>query len=179
MPQRNEPSRQEPARVSGSCWELLLMTRYIQYHTNDFDPSKGPTHEKTKIFGQMLLENCKFDQNLKCCRPLVGETMLLSNPRRQGRTRSLLITPLPSLSRSWDLLWPCPPHLYSLFLLILPQPTFLTLPLSRWKLRRCSSSSLSLIDSGSPPFRAERGGERAMGKASEQGDVQLEELERG
>ncbi len=37
----------------------MLSDRYMQYHINNVDPSKGPTHERAKKFGQMLIDNCK------------------------------------------------------------------------------------------------------------------------
>ncbi|ODN92793.1 hypothetical protein L198_05588 [Cryptococcus wingfieldii CBS 7118] len=32
---------------------------YMKYHIDNVDPSKGPTYEKVKQFGQILLENCQ------------------------------------------------------------------------------------------------------------------------
>ncbi|WVO17734.1 hypothetical protein L204_105432 [Cryptococcus depauperatus] len=33
--------------------------KYMQYHIDHADPSQGPTYEKVKKFGQILLDNCK------------------------------------------------------------------------------------------------------------------------
>lgn len=32
---------------------------YMKYHIDNVDVSKGPTYEKAKKFGQMLLDNCR------------------------------------------------------------------------------------------------------------------------
>ena len=32
--------------------------RYMKYHIDNVDASQGPTYEKAKKFGQMLLDNC-------------------------------------------------------------------------------------------------------------------------
>lgn len=32
----------------------------MQYHIDSVDPSKGPTYERVKKFGQILLDNCAY-----------------------------------------------------------------------------------------------------------------------
>ena len=39
--------------------------RYMKYHIDNVDASQGPTYEKAKKFGQMLLDNCMFIVELR------------------------------------------------------------------------------------------------------------------
>lgn len=35
------------------------LLEYMKYHIDNVDPSKGPTYEKAKRFGQILIDNCE------------------------------------------------------------------------------------------------------------------------
>jgi fatty acid synthase subunit alpha len=37
------------------------LLEYMKYHIDNVDASKGPTYEKVKKFGQILLDNCEWD----------------------------------------------------------------------------------------------------------------------
>jgi hypothetical protein len=36
------------------------LLEYMKYHIDNVDPSQGPTYEKAKKFGQILIDNCKL-----------------------------------------------------------------------------------------------------------------------
>lgn len=42
---------------------VLIGYRYMKYHIDSVDPSKGPTYERAKKFGQILLDNCTLGSN--------------------------------------------------------------------------------------------------------------------
>lgn len=39
--------------------------RYMKYHIDNVDASQGPTYEKAKKFGQMLLDNCTSNNRIE------------------------------------------------------------------------------------------------------------------
>jgi hypothetical protein len=39
--------------------------RYMKYHIDNVDASQGPTYEKAKKFGQMLLDNCTSSNGIE------------------------------------------------------------------------------------------------------------------
>lgn len=36
------------------------LLEYMKYHIDNVDPSMGPTYERAKKFGQILIDNCTF-----------------------------------------------------------------------------------------------------------------------
>ena len=40
------------------------LLEYMKYTIDNVDPSKGPTYEKAKKFGQILIDNCEYIEEL-------------------------------------------------------------------------------------------------------------------
>jgi hypothetical protein len=41
------------------------LLEYMQFHIDNVDVSKGPTYEKVKKFGQILIDNCESSSSAR------------------------------------------------------------------------------------------------------------------
>lgn len=74
-------------------WGIELIPRYMQYNIDRVDPSKGPTYEKAKRFGQILIDNCESESSASSIiqsysreehRSVCGDLHTILGQKRQG-----------------------------------------------------------------------------------------------
>jgi fatty acid synthase subunit alpha len=64
-----------------------VLLEYMQYHIDNLDASKGPTYDKAKKFGQILLDNCKDVVDLP---PVYRDVALPTAPHTEISARGVI-----------------------------------------------------------------------------------------